>query len=159
VSSRRVMARPTSSRNETAVRRPKDEPQTWARDRSITADDNFGIASTGDNTTNRQVVEQVTVLPAEAFAPVSEVAAPRGLMNLPARPHLFVGRGQALANVGAALTGGSGVVAQVVHGLGGIGKSTLAAQYAAAHCGDYSLVWWVAADTRATVDAGLAALA
>ena len=44
------------------------------------------------------------MLPAEAFRPVNEVAAPPGLMNLPVRPDLFVGRDEVLADLRAALT-------------------------------------------------------
>ena len=48
---------------------------------------------------------------------------------------------------------------QAVHGLGGIGKSTLAAHWAAAHASDYTLTWWITAATPAGIDAGLASLA
>jgi len=48
---------------------------------------------------------------------------------------------------------------QAVAGLGGIGKTTLAARYAATHRQDYSLIWWVTADSPAGIDTGLAALA
>ncbi|MFE0147892.1 hypothetical protein ACFWY5_12150 [Nonomuraea sp. NPDC059007] len=44
-------------------------------------------------------------------------------------------------------------------GLGGIGKSELALQYAFARRLDYGLVWWIDADSPAQIEAGLAALA
>jgi hypothetical protein len=98
-------------------KRPADGPQSPASDGSISArGDISGIASTGDYATNVQA-EQATVLPAEVFRPVSEVAAPPGLVNLPVRPRLFVGRDEVLADLRAALTAGSGVV--TVAGLGG----------------------------------------
>ena len=100
----------------------------------------------------------MTVLPAEAFRPWAELAAPPGLSNLP-RPGLFVGRAGELARLDAALAGPGGVVVQAVHGLGGVGKSTLAARWAAAHAADYTLTWWITAATPADIDAGLAALA
>jgi hypothetical protein len=75
------------------------------------------------------------------------------------RPGLFVGRAGELARLDAALAGPGGVVVQAVHGLGGIGKSTLAARWAAAHASDYALTWWITAATPADIDAGLAALA
>ena len=140
-------------------RRPADRPQAPARDESISAQgDISGIASTGDYVTNVQA-KQATVLPAEVFRPVSEVAAPPGLMNLPVRPELFVGRDEAVADLRAALAAGSGVVVVAVVGLGGVGKSTLAARYAATCPGDHSVVWWITADTPAAIDTGLAALA
>jgi tetratricopeptide (TPR) repeat protein len=82
-----------------------------------------------------------------------------GLTNLPSRPELFVGRAGELARLDAALAGPGGVVVQAVHGLGGIGKSTLAARWAAARAGQHTLTWWITADTPASIDAGLARLA
>jgi len=96
-------------------------------------------------------------LPADAFRPWAELAIPPGLGNLPMRPGLFVGRAEELARLDAALAGPGGAVA--MHGLGGIGKSTLAAYWAAAHASDYTLTWWITAATPADIDAGLAALA
>src|SRR6266404_1317313 len=140
-------------------RRPADGPQPPAGDGSISAHgDISGIASTGDFVTNVQA-EQAMVLPAEVFRPVSEVAAPPGLVNLPVRPDLFVGRDHVLADLRAALSTGSGRAVVTVAGLGGIGKSTLAAYYATTCSGDHALVWWITADTPAAIDAGLAALA
>ncbi|MEV4137341.1 hypothetical protein AB0J72_34845 [Dactylosporangium sp. NPDC049742] len=46
-------------------------------------------------------------------------------------------------------------LAAAVHGLGGVGKSELALQYAAGTLDQYCLVWWVTADTRQNVEAGL----
>jgi tetratricopeptide (TPR) repeat protein len=51
------------------------------------------------------------------------------------------------------------VVTQAVYGLGGVGKSELALQYAHTHRSDYSLVWWITATDAARIEAGLAALA
>ena len=103
--------------------------------------------------------ERITVLPAEAFASVAEVKAPPGLTNLPQRPGLFVGRVAELAGLDAALARPGGVVVQALHGLGGIGKSTLATRWAASNAGRHTLTWWITADTAAGIDAGLANLA
>ena len=146
-------------------RRRRDQPQSPAAPglagRSVAAGgDISGIASTGDDAVNVQYrAEQMTVLPEQAFRPWAELAAPAGLSNLPARPGLFVGRAGELARLDAAMAGPGGVVVQAVHGLGGIGKSTLAARWAAAHAADYTLTWWITAATPADIDAGLAALA
>jgi len=146
-------------------RRREDRPQTSAEPtpggRSISADgDILGIASTGDNAVIVQYrAEQMTVLPAEAFALVADLAVPPGLANLPDRSAPFVGRSAGLARLDAAQAGPGGVTVQVVHGLGGIGKSSLAAHWAAAHADDYVLTWWIISDTPASIDAGLAGLA
>ena len=125
---------------------------------SVSASHISGIASTGAYTTNVQA-EHVTMLSTAVVRSALEVVPPPRLTNLPTRQHLFVGRDEALADVRAAFTSGNGVVIQAVHGLGGIGKSALAARYSADHSSDYSLVWWLTADTPSTINAGLAALA
>ncbi|MEW2118455.1 tetratricopeptide repeat protein [Streptomyces sp. NPDC005474] len=85
----------------------------------------------------------------------------RGLINLPPQPgpNQFVGREQVLASLDKPLEGPTGMMVQVVHGLGGIGKSTLAAYWAGAHSADYLPIWWVSADSPAALEAGLASLA
>src|SRR5260370_23055955 len=147
------------------TRRPRDQPQSPAAPgpggRSVAAGgDISGTACGGDDAVNVQYrAEQMTVLPAEAFRPWAELAVPAGLANLPSRPGLFVGRAHELARLDAALAGPGEVVVQAVHGLGGIGKSTLAAHWAAARARDYTLTWWITAATPTDIDAGLAALA
>jgi hypothetical protein len=90
---------------------------------SVSAGGAIGIASTGDFAVNVQVGHGV-VVPAEALQPVDTLAAPAGLVHLPVRPGVFVGRADVLAWLDAAMQGVGRVVVQAVHGLGGIGKST-----------------------------------
>jgi hypothetical protein len=90
--------------------------------------DNPGVISTGDGAVIvQQQSERATVLPTEALTPPARIDAPPGLENLPEMPGLFVGRAGDLERLEAALVGGDAVV-QAVHGLGGIGKSILAAR-------------------------------
>lgn len=144
---------------------PKDPPGSAGGDAApssgTTADapgavaigkDNWGIVSTGPNATNVQ-----TVLPPEALRPVSEVTAPSRLVNVPSAARLFVGRHDDLTALQTALDESEDPV--VVHGLGGVGKSTLAARYATAQADRRNPVWWITADTPASLQAGLAALA
>ncbi|SEU47807.1 NB-ARC domain-containing protein [Nonomuraea wenchangensis] len=100
----------------------------------------------------------LTVHEAAVFAPVGQVAAPPGTVNLPGPVGLFVGRADELAAVEAALETGGEVVVAAVHGLGGVGKSMLAAYYARARAGTCNPVWWITADSPTAVQAGLAAL-
>lgn len=86
------------------------------------------------------------------------------VVNVPRTEHTFVGRVAELGLLTEALTrtgerAAGGVVIQAVHGLGGIGKSTLAARWARAHAGEHEATWWITADTPAGLDAGLAGLA
>nr|WP_277349576.1 NB-ARC domain-containing protein [Streptomyces sp. S3(2020)] len=101
--------------------------------------------------------ETSLALPPEAF--VLPESAPETLVNLPDRTALFVGRERELGLLDEAFTAAGGVVVQAVHGLGGIGKSTLAARWAAGRVGSYNPVWWITAETPADLDAGLAELA
>ena len=54
---------------------------------------------------------------------------------------------------------GAAVAGRALHGLGGIGKTRLAIEYAWAHEADYSALLFVRADDAATLNANLAALA
>ncbi|MHC5703512.1 tetratricopeptide repeat protein, partial [Streptomyces tirandamycinicus] len=112
----------------------------------------LGSVLTGDGATAIQ-------LPPEAFVPPAHVLAPPGLDNLPARPALFVGRARELERLDAALASQGQAVVQAVHGLGGIGKSTLAAHWAATRPHGHTPLRWITADSPAAVQQGLADLA
>ncbi|MFF4799793.1 NB-ARC domain-containing protein [Streptomyces sp. NPDC001351] len=95
-------------------------------------------------------------LPDEAF---DLPAATSPVVSLPERARLFVGREDELAMLDAAFRQTGGVVVHAVHGLGGIGKSTLTARWASAQAGVCNPVWWISAETGDDLDAGLADLA
>ncbi|MFE0154506.1 hypothetical protein ACFWY5_45710 [Nonomuraea sp. NPDC059007] len=120
--------------------------------RSAAVRDNAGTIVTGDLHAARRAP-----LPGPA-----QIEAPAGLLGLPRRPApWFVGCDEALAMLAATLEAGTGagVISQAVVGLGGIGKSELALQYAFAHRLDYALVWWIDADSPAQLQVGPAGLA
>ena len=50
------------------------------------------------------------------------------------------------------------VAITALHGLRGVGKTTLAAAYAERHRGDYRATWWIRAQTRDGMRADLIAL-
>jgi hypothetical protein len=84
--------------------------------------------------------------------------------NLPARNPTFTGRADLLDQLHQRLHPGQPaavvqVQAQTLHGLGGVGKTQLAIEYAHRHAGDYDLVWWVAAEQPAAIPGQLVALA
>jgi hypothetical protein len=80
--------------------------------------------------------------------------------NIPIRvPMHFMGRDDALEAIETALNRYEGRVAiTALHGLRGVGKTTLAAAYAERHRGDYRATWWIRAQTETTLRADLAAL-
>ncbi|WP_280390469.1 tetratricopeptide repeat protein [Nocardia brasiliensis] len=121
-------------------------------DRAAAVGGNAGVIQTGDNS-------RVMLLPPEALRPMSEVDAPPGIDNLPLRPSQFVGRAGELDQLDVVLTDPGQVVVQAVHGLGGIGKSTLVAHWAATRAHGHTPIVWISADTAASVQQGLARFA
>ena len=91
-----------------------------------------------------------TAFPGQVFA----------VSNIPIRvPTHFLGREDALADIETALKRYEGRVAiTALHGLRGVGKTTLAAAYAERHSGDYRATWWIRAQTEAGMRADLVAL-
>jgi tetratricopeptide (TPR) repeat protein len=82
------------------------------------------------------------------------------LSNIPIRvPLHFMGRDDALGAIEMALKRYEGRVAiTALHGLRGVGKTTLAAAYAERHRGDYRATWWIRSQTEATLRVDLVAL-
>ena len=93
-----------------------------------------------------------------AFPAVQAAGAPGfpglapAISNLPPRNPAFTGREPLLARLRRQLTvgGGSGgpvaVRAGALFGLGGVGKTQLALEYAHRYGADYDLIWWIPAE-------------
>lgn len=72
----------------------------------------------------------------------------------------FTGRVDELERLRLVFHGaGPGATFQALHGLGGIGKTQLAAEYAYRFAADYDVVWWVRAEEPVTLAADFADLA
>ncbi len=83
------------------------------------------------------------------------------IWNVPARNADFTGRGATLELLRDKLAGGgvAVVVAQALYGLGGVGKTQLALEYAHRFMADYDLVWWVPSERAEEISLALADLA
>jgi tetratricopeptide (TPR) repeat protein len=81
--------------------------------------------------------------------------------NVPGRNPEFTGRNTALEMLRDQLMGsGTAVVlAQALYGLGGVGKTQIALEYAHRFKADYDLVWWVPAGSSNEINQSLADLA
>ena len=85
-------------------------------------------------------------------------ALPR-VWKVPARNPSFIGRGPDLDAMARSLARGSAVTVHSVHGMGGVGKSQLAIEYAHTHASSYDVVWWVAAEEPTSIPDQFTALA
>ena len=106
--------------------------------------------------------------PRRCGAPVGGAAAPttkgQTFVGVPPRIAVFTGRTEALDRLDAILTHDKpAAVTQVgraaVQGMGGVGKTSLAVEYAHRFRNLYDGVWWCPAETRTGLMTSLAALA
>jgi tetratricopeptide (TPR) repeat protein len=82
--------------------------------------------------------------------------------NLPARNRNFSGRDDLLEQLHASLqveSAAAVVPRGALHGLGGVGKTQLALEFAHRFASDYDIVWWVPAELSTSAAAALATLA
>ena len=95
----------------------------------------------------------------DAAAPRFPLALPP-VWNVPHHPNPnFTGRDTLLEDLERPGTGQRVVLSQAITGLGGVGKTAVAAEYAYRHRGDFDVVWWVRADKAVTMAQDMADLA
>jgi tetratricopeptide (TPR) repeat protein len=130
-------------------------PAATPGERSVIVGHNAGVVQTGDHTHARVFTGTVSL-----GSPQAVDVPPGGLLSLP-KPaaRVFLGRDDQLDELDRLVRAGAGVVAQALHGLGGVGKSELALQYATRNRARYRVVWWVIAEDPNRIETGLAQLA
>jgi hypothetical protein len=82
--------------------------------------------------------------PEQRSAPAegASTRAERRVWTIPARVRGFTGRAGLLTGLQAALRSGEPTVVQAVTGMGGIGKTTAAIEYAHRHYDEFDIAWW-----------------
>ena len=110
----------------------------------------------------RRLVEKSLRDLAAAKGPERPVPRPPGSLprvwNLPARNPAFTGRDELLVAVRERLLAGDTAVVQAFQGMGGVGKTQLAAEYAYRFAEAYDLAWSVNAEQAALIGDQFAAL-
>ncbi|MGH3753679.1 MAG: FxSxx-COOH system tetratricopeptide repeat protein [Pseudonocardiaceae bacterium] len=105
-----------------------------------------------------------SAVPVAGSAPAAPAAPrPPGVLppvwNVGPRNPGFVGRDATLGQLRERLQSGGTAVVQALHGMGGVGKTQLAIEYAYRHAGAYDVVWWVSAEETSLISEQYAALA
>lgn len=117
--------------------------------------DLFGVEEAHARARVRRALRGPTRPSEPALFPGAEPAPPDGVRvpgslpavwNVPPRLRAFTGRRALLAALRERLTSGERAVVQALYGMGGVGKTQLAIEYAHLFAGDYDLVWWVDAE-------------
>jgi hypothetical protein len=78
--------------------------------------------------------------------------------GVPARNPSFTGRAELLQAVRSTLAAGDRVAVQALHGMGGVGKTQLAIEYAHRFANGYDIVWWVNSERPELIAEQIAAL-
>jgi tetratricopeptide (TPR) repeat protein len=79
--------------------------------------------------------------------------------NVEPRNPEFTGRDALLTAVHSRLSSGGTAVVQALRGMGGVGKTQIAIEYAHRFSSEYDLVWWIGAEDSSLIADQLAALA
>lgn len=91
--------------------------------------------------------------------PARGASVPQVMGGVPHQNPFFVGRDDQLAALALTLEQRGQATVTAVHGLGGIGKSQLAAEYAHRYQSNYEMIWWIPSDDTRSVRRSFVSLA
>lgn len=138
---------------ETAERPPSSTSMTEGRSRYPTSEH-------GSNEPTTRIVHPAASGSTRSFPTRQPDDPPQVWGNVPPRNPNFTGRDELLEQLAKRLNSGTtAVLPSALHGLGGIGKTQMAAEYIYRHLQDYDLVWWIDAAHTTQIRAGLTELA
>ena len=110
-----------------------------------------------------QLLHALTVLPRPQRAVEGTGSGPVGVLrrvwSIPARVREFTGRDGLLGQLGEAAAGEGPTVVLSLTGMGGVGKSSTASEYAHRHRDRFDIAWWVRAEDPSLIPDQLFALA
>ncbi|MFI9611252.1 FxSxx-COOH system tetratricopeptide repeat protein [Streptomyces sp. NPDC052023] len=103
---------------------------------------------------------QMPTTPQRTVETGDRTTQPRVWGNLPPRNPNFTGRTELLELLGQRLREGTTtVLPEAIHGMGGVGKTQLAIEYAYRHQSEYDIVWWIPAERPGQIGQALVELA
>ncbi|HEX4790449.1 MAG TPA: FxSxx-COOH system tetratricopeptide repeat protein [Actinospica sp.] len=125
------------------------------------------LTGLGENAAGEAVLRALELTGTEPTAGENAGSGPRypgsvpRIWNIGPRNATFTGRNSVLENLRTQLTakGAAVVVPVALHGLGGVGKTQVALEYAHRFKADYDLVWWINAEVPTFITESLADLA
>jgi hypothetical protein len=105
-----------------------------------------------------QVIQPPPAPPAGPVAGPRQLGSLQRVWNIPARNPGFAGRDDLLEAVRKRLLAGDRAVVQALRGMGGVGKTQLAIEYAHRFAAAYDLAWWVNSEQGGLIGDQFAAL-
>jgi hypothetical protein len=144
-----------------------DEAGSRAGKYLVSVHDGQGVQVGDHGTQHNQYIHTyiaTQVIQASTASVAGRVEGPRlpggvpRVWNIPASNPGFTGRDDLLEAVRKRLLAGDKAVVQALHGMGGVGKTQLAAEYAHRFAAAYDLAWWVDSEQGGLIGDQFAAL-